>query len=113
MSQRKFTYAFLGPMGTFSDMAVRALVERGSLPVDYEPLPCDSLPEVFEAVERGKADYGVVPIENSLEGSVTAVLDALAFTSRAEILGEIALDIHQSGVHRLPYSGDRAMPSVD
>ena len=35
MSQRKFTYAFLGPMGTFSDMAVRALVERGSLPVDY------------------------------------------------------------------------------
>ena len=96
MSQRKFTYAFLGPMGTFSDMAVRALVERGSLPVDYEPLPCDSLPEVFEAVERGKADYGVVPIENSLEGSVTAVLDALAFTSRAEILGEIAIDIHQS-----------------
>lgn len=44
----------------------------------------------------GKADYGVVPIENSLKGSVTAVLDALAFTSRAEILGEIAIDIHQS-----------------
>ena len=96
MSQHKLTYAFLGPAGTFSDMAVRALVERGSLSADYESLPCDSLPEVFEAVERGKADYGVVPIENSLEGSVTAVLDAFAFTSRAEILGEIAIDIHQA-----------------
>ena len=96
MSQSKPTYAFLGPIGTFSDMAVRALVERGSLSADYDPLPCESLPEVFEAVERGKAEYGVVPIENSLEGSVTAVLDAFAFTSRAEILGEIAIDIHQA-----------------
>lgn len=96
MAQHKLTYAFLGPVGTFSDMAVRALVERGTLDADYEALPCDSLPEVFEAVERGKADYGVVPIENSLEGSVTAVLDAFAFTSRAEILGEIAIDIHQA-----------------
>lgn len=96
MSQSKLTYAFLGPIGTFSDMAVRALVERGSLSADYDPLPCESLPEVFEAVERGKAEYGVVPIENSLEGSVTAVLDAFAFTSRAEILGEIAIDIHQA-----------------
>lgn len=96
MSQSKPTYAFLGPIGTFSDMAVRALVERGSLPADYDPLPCESLPEVFEAVERGKAGYGIVPIENSLEGSVTAVLDAFAFTSRAEILGEIAIDIHQA-----------------
>lgn len=96
MSQSKLTYAFLGPIGTFSDMAVRALVERGSLSADYDSLPCESLPEVFEAVERGKAEYGVVPIENSLEGSVTAVLDAFAFTSRAEILGEIAIDIHQA-----------------
>ena len=96
MSQSKPTYAFLGPIGTFSDMAVRAFVERGSLPADYDPLPCESLPEVFEAVERGKAEYGIVPIENSLEGSVTAVLDAFAFTSRAEILGEIAIDIHQA-----------------
>ena len=96
MSQSKPTYAFLGPIGTFSDMAVRALVERGSLPADYDPLPCESLPDVFEAVERGKAEYGIVPIENSLEGSVTAVLDAFAFTSRAEILGEIAIDIHQA-----------------
>lgn len=96
MAHAKPTYAFLGPIGTFSDMAVRALVERGSLAGDYADLPCDSLDDVFEAVERGKADFGVVPIENSLEGSVTAVLDALAFTSRVEILGEIAIDVHQA-----------------
>ena len=96
MAQHRHAYAFLGPVGTFSDMAVRALVERGTLDPDYEPLPCDSLGDVFDAVERGEADYGVVPIENSLEGSVTAVLDAFAFSSRAEILGEIAIDIHQA-----------------
>lgn len=96
MAQGTPTYAFLGPEGTFSDMAVRAFVERGALGVDYAVLPCETLADVFESVDRGKADYGVVPIENSLEGSVTAVLDAFAFTTRAEILGEIAIDIHQS-----------------
>ena len=96
MSTDKKTYAFLGPAGTFSDMAVRAFVERKTIDANYEPLACETLADVFEAVDRGKADYGVVPIENSLEGSVTAVLDAFAFTTRAEILGEIALDIHQA-----------------
>ena len=89
-------YAFLGPLGTFSDMAVRAFAQRGSFAADYEPLPCSTMADVFEAVDRGKADCGVVPIENSLEGPVTAVLDTFAFTTRAEILGEVALDIHQA-----------------
>ena len=96
MAQHKPIYAFLGPEGTFSDQAVRTFVSKGRLPAAYEPLPCDSMSDVFEAVDRGKADYGVVPIENSLEGPVTTVLDAFAFTTRAEILGEVALDIHQS-----------------
>lgn len=96
MAQHKPIYAFLGPAGTFSDQAVRTFVSKGRLAAKYEPLPCDSMSDVFEAVDRGKADYGVVPIENSLEGPVTTVLDAFAFTTRAEILGEVALDIHQS-----------------
>lgn len=96
MTQHKPIYAFLGPEGTFSDQAVRTFVSKGKLASEYEPLPCDSMSDVFEAVDRGKADYGVVPIENSLEGPVTTVLDAFAFTTRAEILGEVALDIHQS-----------------
>lgn len=96
MAQHKPIYAFLGPEGTFSDQAVRTFVSKGKLASEYDPLPCDSMSDVFEAVDRGKADYGVVPIENSLEGPVTTVLDAFAFTTRAEILGEVALDIHQS-----------------
>ena len=90
------TYAYLGPQGTFSDQAVREFVDAGRLDPDYEGLACTSLPEVFEALDRGRADYGVVPIENSLEGPVTTVLDSFAFNSRAEILGELVLDIHQS-----------------
>lgn len=88
-------YAYLGPEGTFSDQAVREFVARGSLDADYEGLPCESMIDVFDAVDRGRADYAVVPIENSLEGPVTTVLDAFAFTTRAEILGEVVLDIHQ------------------
>ena len=90
------TYAYLGPAGTFSDQAVREFVKQGRLDADYEDLPCESMAEVFEAVDRGKADYGVVPIENSLEGPVTSVLDAFAFSTRSEILGEVVLDIHQA-----------------
>lgn len=85
--------AFLGPAGTFSEEALLSL----SLP-DCEPVSCTSIAEVFEAVERGRADAGVVPIENSIEGSVPATLDALAFDTNLEIQREIVLDIHFSVV---------------
>ena len=82
-------YAFLGPAGTFSEEALLSL----GLP-EVEPVECTSIPEVFEAVERGRADGGVVPIENSIEGSVPATLDALAFDTQLEIQQEIVLDVH-------------------
>lgn len=93
---QKQVYAFLGPEGTWSDKALRHFVETGQLSADYEPLPCENMSDIFEAVDRGQADFGVVPIENSLEGPVTTTLDAFAFTSRSEIFGECVLDIHQS-----------------
>ena len=77
-------------------MACRAFVEAGALPQGADALPCTTVDEVFEAVDRGRAAFGVVPIENSLEGPVTTTLDAFAFSSRAEILGELVLDIHQA-----------------
>lgn len=77
-------------------MACRAFVAEGLLPDAGEPLPKASMDEVFEAVDRGQAAFGVVPIENSLEGPVTSTLDAFAFSTRAEILGETVLDIHQA-----------------
>ena len=84
-------YAFLGPVGTFSEEALLGL----SIP-DLEPVPCASIGEVFEAVECGKADGGVVPIENSVEGSVNSTLDALAFDTTLEIQGELVLDVHHA-----------------
>jgi len=84
-------YAFLGPVGTFSE---EALLSLGI--ADLEPVACTSIGEVFEAVERGRADGGVVPIENSVEGSVPATLDALAFDTQLEIQGETVRDIHHA-----------------
>ncbi len=84
-------YAFLGPAGTFSEEALFRLAID-----DVEPFECSSIPEVFEAVDRGRADAGVVPIENSIEGSVSATLDGLVFDSQLEIQQELVLDIHFS-----------------
>ena len=58
--------------------------------------PFPSIGEVFTAVERGKADRGLVPIENSVQGSVNATLDALAFESDLEIQAEYVRDIHHA-----------------
>lgn len=84
-------YAFLGPAGTFSEEALLSLGVDGLVPE-----ACSSIEEVFEAVERGRADYGVAPIENSVEGSVPATLDALAFDTSLEIQSELVLDIHHA-----------------
>ena len=112
-------YAFLGPAGTFSEEALLSLDVDG-----LEPLACSSIDEVFEAVERGRADAGVVPIENSVEGSVPATLDALAFDTSLEIQAESVLDIHHAlitapGVghggcaHRgLAPAGHRSVPAL-
>ena len=64
--------AFLGPAGTFTEEALRA-----SAPAGVREQPHSTVYETVMAVERGEADAGVVPIENSLEGSVTATLDTL------------------------------------
>jgi chorismate mutase/prephenate dehydratase len=68
--EQPVTVAYLGPELTFTHQA--ALKNFGSS-VDY--LSCDSIPEVFREVEKGNADYGVVPIENSTEGAVNHTLD--------------------------------------
>lgn len=80
--------AFLGPAASFSHEA--ALGKFGAS-VEYEPLA--DLPGVFEAVSRGHADYGIVPVENSMAGSVMAALDALAATE-LRICCEIHRQIH-------------------
>lgn len=76
--------AYLGPEGTYCEQAV--LDHFGSTP---ERRPVGSIDEVFEAVERGVADYGVVPVENSTQGVVPQTLDRFVSTPlsvRAEIV---------------------------
>ncbi len=70
---------YLGPPGTFTEEALLSLPESDG--ADLTPL--STVPDVIDAVERGELDLGMVPIENSIEGSVNVTLDALAFSTRA------------------------------
>lgn len=85
-------FAFLGPYGTYSDEAVRAFAARMGID-EPATLPCSSFDEVFDCVDRGKCEFGVVAKENALEGPVTATLDNFSLKSNATILGEEVLDI--------------------
>lgn len=88
------TVAYLGPEGTFTESAARLLV-GGSVSAEPDvPLAaCNDIAEVLRLVETGGADRGVVPIENTLEGSVSATLDALAFDTQLLIQSEVELPI--------------------
>ena len=77
--------AFLGPPGTFTEEALLSDPELAA----GELVPLASIPEVIAAVESGRADVGVVPVENAIEGSVNVTLDALAFESALLIQDEI------------------------
>ncbi len=92
------TFAFLGPQGTYSDEAARLFAQQVSASTGIGALSFSeraTITEVFAAVTTDAADFGVVPIENSLEGSVNTTLDELAFGQhKALILGERLLDIH-------------------
>ena len=93
MTSADTSFAFLGPSGTYCDEAAHAFAAR--LGLDEPALvPCASFDEVFDCVERGRCEFGVVAKENSLEGSVTATLDNFAFNSSAVILGEQVVDVH-------------------
>ena len=81
--QTPTTVAFLGPEASFSHQAALAHFGGGIAAV-----PAVTIPEVFDEVERGKQQWGIVPVENSAEGSVKATLDCLISTPlsiRAEV----------------------------
>jgi len=76
--------AFLGPAGTFSEQAAKKFFFN--MPASF--IECQSIQDVFRAVSVGDADFGVAPVENSLEGSVNIVLDLL-LNSSLKVFGEI------------------------
>ena len=87
-----FTVAFLGPAGTYTEEALLAPATG-----DVEPVPCVTVHETVMAVQEGRTDRAVVPIENSLEGGVAATLDALAGEAdRVRICAEVVHPIHHN-----------------
>ena len=78
--------AFLGPEGTFSEEALFASVDREHV----EPAPEPTIYDCVMAVQERRVERAIVPIENSLEGSVNSTLDALALeTNAVTIVGEV------------------------
>jgi len=88
--EKSLTVAYLGPELTFTHQA--ALKKFGA---SMEYLSCDGISEVFRQVEKGNADYGVVPIENSTEGAVNHTLD-MFFDSPLLICSEVYCTIREN-----------------
>jgi chorismate mutase/prephenate dehydratase len=82
------TVAVLGPKGSFSEeVALRLVGSR--LPLRY----CATTDEIIRLVESGEVDYGIVPIENSVNGTVLPVLDAL-LSHEVEVFGDVDLEVN-------------------
>jgi chorismate mutase / prephenate dehydratase len=94
--QEPLKVAFLGPEGTFTQAAV--LKHFGS---SVRALPLPAIDEVFHEVEGGVADFGVVPIENSSEGTVNHTLD-MFLSSALKICGEVELRVNHHLMGRMP-----------
>lgn len=88
--EKPLKIAFLGPEGTFTHSA--AIKHFGSL---IESQPVESIEEVFRLVEADGANFGIVPIENSIEGVVNHTLD-LIMNSALQICGEVTLRIRHN-----------------
>ncbi|WVQ95743.1 hypothetical protein IAU59_002842 [Kwoniella sp. CBS 9459] len=72
-SKVRYRMAYLGPQGTYGEMAARAFRSRYDPEIDFELVPCPSIPEIWST----EADYHVMPIENRIHGAVTETLDSL------------------------------------
>ena len=82
--------AFLGPEGTFSEEALLSVPSLSGV----EPVGCATIAEAITAADSGEVDAAFVPIENSIEGTVSATLDCLVFESDLLIQLEYVLDVH-------------------
>ena len=87
--QEPLKVGFLGPEGTFSQQALHKHFGHSA-----KGLPLASIEEVFQEVEAGHADFGVVPVENSGQGTIQSTLD-MFLTSPLKICGEVELAVHQ------------------
>jgi prephenate dehydratase len=86
----------LGPAGTFTEEAARPAAERAGAAL----VPYATVRDTVEAVLDGDVDAALVPIENSLEGTVTATVDALSAEERLRMVGEEVLAVSQCLIAR-------------
>lgn len=87
---KKEIYGYLGPRGTFSEEAAMLYCNE-----EDELVPLPSFNEIFESLKTGEITKGVIPVENSLEGSVNLCMDLLYTSSFVEVVGEIVLPVKQ------------------
>ncbi|RSD23294.1 prephenate dehydratase [Mesobacillus subterraneus] len=80
---------YLGPKATFTDFAARQLFPEG------ERIPFVSIPECMDAAASGEIHAAIVPLENSIEGSVNITIDYLVHESNLKIIGEAVVPIRQ------------------
>ncbi|GAB3430044.1 prephenate dehydratase [Actinophytocola sediminis] len=85
------TIAYFGPQGTFSEQAAMVHAEPADTLV-----PLDTVPRALAAVRGGEADVACVPVENSVEGAVSATLDALAVDEPLVAIAEVVLPVRFS-----------------
>jgi prephenate dehydratase len=83
------SYVYLGPEGTFTEVALRTLPEAAT----RELVPMVSVPAALDAVRTGEAEAAFVPIENSVEGGITTTLDELVAGAPLMIYREVLLSI--------------------
>ncbi|MCS7120927.1 MAG: prephenate dehydratase [Candidatus Bathyarchaeota archaeon] len=87
ISKKKVRVAFQGEPGAYSESAVYSYFGQSC-----QPVPCVGFSDVFRSVEIGEAEFGVVPIENSIEGSVNQVYDLFLMYDH-KVCGEVILKI--------------------
>ncbi len=92
--EKSLRIAYLGTQGSFTHLAAN---KKFGSRVTY--VSCDSIPDVFQKVEHGDCDYGVVPIENSVEGAVTHTFDLLV-DSELKVCAQVLLKISHNLLSR-------------
>jgi len=101
-SKSKIKVAFQGELGAYSEEAAFSFFEN-----KIQTIPCHTFSEVFKIVEKNKAQYGIIPIENSLEGTIGQNYDLL-LKSNLKIFGELILKIS----HCLISNKDQKIDSI-
>lgn len=97
LSQKEVDVAYLGPEATFSHLAGVKSFGHSAI---YRPM--ETIEDIFQEVEKGRVQYGIVPVENSIEGAVTSTLDSF-MKYRIKICSEVLLEVSHNLVNQ---SGD-------